>query len=146
MPDVWLIDENISWRLAEILQLLGRPAVHVRDRLGPSAKDPQVLELAAREFDILLTQDEFRNFESWRAAKRAMLDSLRIVRIRFRSSQRGDRLDQARALLWRLPEIETTLTERPQVRLVTLSGDDFRARFTLAQSLQGMDGPQGVIR
>ena len=139
----WLVDENVDIRVAAILRTLDRSAVHVTENLGASANDFLILETAAREFDILLTRDLFRQQEEWEAARQAMLSSLRIVRIRFRSRITHDPVAQARALLWRLREVESTLAERPQVRLVTLSGDEFVPRYSTVSDLQAMRGPIG---
>ena len=146
MDHRWLLDENIDIRLAIILRALDRSAVHVTEYLWPSVEDTIVLGTAQREFDILLTSDLFRQQNEWNAARAAMIASLRIVRIRFRARQRREPDEQARALLWRLREIELVLTSRSEVRMVTLSGQDYEARFTTAEALQNMDGPQGVIR
>ena len=139
----WLLDQNISPRVAAVLNALGRDATPVSELLDPRERDERIIELALSEFDVLLTKDLFRQPEERGIALKAMSDSLRIVRIRSRSQQPNDPLEQSRALLWRLREIESTFADRPEVRLVTLAGDDYRARFTLPPTLGPTGGPIG---
>ena len=136
-----LLDENMDVEVAHVLTALGSPTTHLTDVCDPSASDREVLE-AASEFDALITIDLFRQPNEWQAAKRAMLESVRIVRIRFGSNQHDDTLEQARALLWRWREIEREMEVRPEVRLATLRGRFYGLRFTTLQDLQSMPGPQ----
>ena len=135
-----LLDANCDPKVAQVLTALGREAAHVTQLLEPGAPDEDVLA-AATDFDVLVTFDLFRQPREWQAAKRAMLDAVRIVRVRFRSTQHDDALEQARGLLWRWREIETEFGSRPEVRLAILTGETFHLRFRTDEELRGMLGP-----
>ena len=136
-----LLDENFDPKVATILTILGREAAHVTQVLEARAPDEDVLAAAA-DFDALVTIDLFRQPREWQAAKRAMLAAVRIVRVRFRSTQHDDALAQARALLWRWREIETVFESRPEIRLATLAGETFSLRLSTDGELRAMRGPR----
>ncbi len=141
MPISCLLDENMDPKVAQILSLRGRSTTHVTDLGLAGASDVEVLKAAA-SFDVLVTLDLFRQFDEWQAAKRAMLESVRVIRIRFGSAQPDDVLEQMRVLLWRWREIEEALEERPEVRLTTVSGDNVQVRYTTQDDLRTMPGPR----
>ena len=135
-----LLDEDTAPDLAGILTLLGHPSQHVGD-LGLSVSSDQVILEAAKEFDLFITIDLHRQFTEWWASQQAMLDTVRVIRLRFSSSQPDDGLEQARALLWRWREIVSRLEEDPEIRLTTLSGQGYRARFNSVEDIRLMPGP-----
>ncbi|HEY6794796.1 MAG TPA: DUF5615 family PIN-like protein [Kineosporiaceae bacterium] len=53
----FLIDENISWRVAELLTKAGYDAVHVRDLDAEGADDRDVMALAARDERVIVSAD-----------------------------------------------------------------------------------------
>jgi predicted nuclease of predicted toxin-antitoxin system len=53
----FLIDENLSPRVAELLVKAGHEAVHVRDLGATSAPDAEVLELAASQGRVIVSAD-----------------------------------------------------------------------------------------
>ena len=129
--------------LAEMLTLLGHPSKHVQD-VGLSGQSDMALFEAAREYDLFITIDLHRQFTEWWASQRAMLDAVRVIRLRFSSSQPDDGLEQARALLWRWREIESRLRVDPRVRLATLSGQTYKVRFSSSEDISLMPGPPQV--
>lgn len=136
-----LLDEGTSPDLAVILTVLGHPSQHARD-VGLAGRSDEALLEAARDFDLFITLDLHRQFSEWWASRRAMLSTVRVIRIRFSSSQHDDGLEQARALLWRWREIGERLASDQEVRLVTLSGQTYQVRFSTVDDLSAMPGPQ----
>ena len=136
-----LLDEDTAPSLGEILTLLGHPSQHARD-VGLSGKPDEALLAAAQEYDLFITIDLHRQFSEWWASQRAMLGAVRVIRLRFSSSQHDDGLEQARALLWRWREIESRLKQDPEIRLTTLSGQTYKVRFSSFEDIQLMPGPQ----
>jgi predicted nuclease of predicted toxin-antitoxin system len=53
----FLIDENISWRVAELLTKAGHDAVHVRDLNAEGVDDTDVMALAARDERVIISAD-----------------------------------------------------------------------------------------
>lgn len=53
----FLVDESLSWRLAELLAAEGHDALHVRDLGMISADDRAILDRAISENRVVLTQD-----------------------------------------------------------------------------------------
>lgn len=135
-----LLDEDTAPSLGEILTSLGHPSQHATN-VGLAGQSDEVVLQAAREDDIFITIDLHRQFSEWWASRLAMLEAVRVIRLRFSSSQPDDGLEQARALLWRWREIETRLSGDPNVRLTTLSGQTYKVRFSSSEQIQRMPGP-----
>ena len=53
----FLIDNALSWEVAERLRAAGHDAVHVRDRGMATAPDDVILDLAAAEARVIVTAD-----------------------------------------------------------------------------------------
>jgi predicted nuclease of predicted toxin-antitoxin system len=53
----FLIDENVSWRVAELLTKAGHDAVHVRDLNAEGVDDADVMALAARDERVIISAD-----------------------------------------------------------------------------------------
>jgi len=53
----FLVDQPISWQVAEHLTATGHDALHVRDLGLDAAEDLSILERAAQEDRIIITQD-----------------------------------------------------------------------------------------
>ena len=62
----FLIDENLSWRVAEALQKLGIDALHIKDVGLQGKEDEIIMDYAIKENRVLLTQDsdfaDIRNY------------------------------------------------------------------------------------
>jgi predicted nuclease of predicted toxin-antitoxin system len=74
----FLIDENLSYRLAELLTKSGHDAVHVRDLDASGAADMDVMTLAARGDRIIVSADT--DFGALLAHSRATKPSVILVR------------------------------------------------------------------
>jgi len=74
----FLIDENLSWRLAELLTKAGHDAVHVRDLDATGAPDTDVVALASRDDRIIVSADT--DFGALLASSRATKPSVILVR------------------------------------------------------------------
>ena len=53
----FLIDENLSWRLTELLTKAGHDAIHLRDLDATGAPDTDVVALATRDERIIVSAD-----------------------------------------------------------------------------------------
>jgi predicted nuclease of predicted toxin-antitoxin system len=74
----FLIDENVSWRVAELLTKAGHDAVHVRDLDAGGAPDTDVMTLALRDDRIIISADT--DFGALLAHTRATKPSVILVR------------------------------------------------------------------
>jgi predicted nuclease of predicted toxin-antitoxin system len=74
----FLIDENLSWRLAELLTKAGHEAVHVRDLDAAGAPDAEIMNVAARDDRIIISADT--DFGALLAHTRATKPSVILVR------------------------------------------------------------------
>ena len=136
-----LLDEGVSPKLAGVLTTLGHPSEHVYDIGLGGASDQAVFE-AAKAFDLHIALDLHRQAAEWEAARQAMQNDVRMLRLRFRASQPDDDLEQVRAVIWRWREIEERLASDQEVRLVTLSGQTYQLRLSTVDDLSAMPGPQ----
>lgn len=73
-----LVDENLSWRVADMLREAGFDAAHVAERGLASATDEEVLALAAAEDRIVISEDT--DFGTLLARSAARLPSLVLLR------------------------------------------------------------------
>ncbi len=131
-----LLDENTDPRLADVLRPLGHSVDHI-ESMGMAGADDATVVARAAEYDAFVTIDLHRQTREWIAVNEAMLGTVRVVRMRFRGSELGDLLDQARMLLsrWRDLEHQLTLTD---TRLITLSGVGSQLRVTTADEVRAM--------
>ncbi len=53
----FLIDNNLSFKLASLLNDAGHDAVHVRDHAPPTAPDEKIMELARTDDRIVISAD-----------------------------------------------------------------------------------------
>jgi predicted nuclease of predicted toxin-antitoxin system len=74
----FLIDENLSWRLAELLTKAGHDAVHVRDLGAVGVPDVDVMTLATRDERVIISADT--DFGALLAQSRAVRPSVILVR------------------------------------------------------------------
>jgi predicted nuclease of predicted toxin-antitoxin system len=74
----FLIDENLSRRLAELLTKAGHDAVHVRDLDAAGAPDTEIVTLATRDDRIIVSADT--DFGALLAHSRATKPSVILVR------------------------------------------------------------------
>ena len=76
----FLIDENLSWRLAPLLSTSGHDAVHIRDLDASGAPDSEVMALAVRDSRVIISADT--DFGALLAHTRATKPSVILVRER----------------------------------------------------------------
>ncbi|MDQ1307970.1 MAG: hypothetical protein QG671_3804 [Actinomycetota bacterium] len=74
----FLIDENLSWRVAELLTKAGHDAVHIRDLGAIGAPDTDVMALAIRDDRVIISADT--DFGALLAHTRATKPSVILVR------------------------------------------------------------------
>jgi predicted nuclease of predicted toxin-antitoxin system len=74
----FLIDENLSPRLAELLTKSGHDAVHVRDLDATGAPDAEIMTLATRDERVIISADT--DFGALLAHSRATKPSVILVR------------------------------------------------------------------
>lgn len=74
----FLIDENLSPRLAELLNAEGQDAVHIRDLKAAGAPDETVMSLAVQHDRVIVSADT--DFGTLLAASRATRPSVVLVR------------------------------------------------------------------
>ncbi len=74
----FLVDENLSPRVAELLVKAGHDAAHVRDLQAASAPDSAVMTLAAEDDRVILSPDT--DFGALLAQARATRPSVVLVR------------------------------------------------------------------
>ena len=135
-----LLDENVAHALADRLTELGHPTAHIA-RLGRAGSvDEEVLELA-RNFDVLITFDRFLEPKVWHAARQAMLEDVRIIRLKVTASERTDVEAQIQMLQRCLPQIESRMGPDGDARLAIIAQQGRRIRFRTADQLSAMTGP-----
>lgn len=100
----FLVDEAISWRVAQVLREAGYDAVHVRDLSLCGASDRTILERAASEERVIVTQDT--DFGTLLVTSRSRFPSVVFLRLRD-----GRPSTQAKLLTDNLPKIETFLNK-----------------------------------
>src|SRR3954447_8835644 len=74
----FLIDENLSWRLVDLLTKEGHDTVHVRDLDATNARDTDVLAIATRDARVIVSADT--DFGALLAHSRATAPSVILVR------------------------------------------------------------------
>ncbi|WP_084964566.1 DUF5615 family PIN-like protein [Thermoactinospora rubra] len=74
----FLVDENLSPRVAELLTKAGHNAVHVRDLQATSAPDTTIMELAVADGRVIISADT--DFGALLAYARATEPSVILVR------------------------------------------------------------------
>jgi len=99
----FLIDNAISWRVAESLNAAGHDAVHVRDYGLQAAADSEIFERASAEERTIVSADT--DFGTLLAARRTSSPS--VILFRHGSQRRPD--EQFALLLANLAQIETDL-------------------------------------
>lgn len=73
-----LLDANLSPRVAELLRASGLNALHVRERSMQHAEDARILDLAADEQRVLVSEDT--DFGALLAGSQARLPSVVLLR------------------------------------------------------------------
>jgi predicted nuclease of predicted toxin-antitoxin system len=115
----FLIDQNRSPRLAELLRVASHDAVHTLDRRLEAADDDVLLALAAEEGRVLVSGDT--DFGALLALARRRSPSV----ILFRSRNTPHAIDQARIILEHLGNISADLEEGA---VVVITDDRIRVR------------------
>ena len=100
----FLIDQAVSWRVAQELRAAGHDAIHVRDIGLANADDSVVLDRASNEQRVILTQDT--DFGTLLAASGKLRPSVIVLRLRD-----GRPVVQAHTLLTNLSVIERDLLD-----------------------------------
>lgn len=118
-----LIDESAAEELEYLLPSQGIEARHVRrlDLLG--AADPDLLALARREYDAIVTRDRYRKNEPRDASLIEMRAGLRIVELRFRRAGDGATMEQMSLLLKHRNRIEEMIRPDSRLRKLVLNWD-----------------------
>lgn len=101
----FLVDQCLSWQVAEALSSEGHDALHLRDLGMQRATDEEVLDLARRQDRVLISADT--DFSTLLAREPARRPSV----VMFRRSTGRRPLQQAALLLANLPEIAEALHE-----------------------------------
>lgn len=114
----FLVDQAVSWRVANDLTVAGHDAVHVRDLGMSTARDAVILDRAASEDRIIITQDT--DFGTLLVASGSERPSVILLRMRS-----GRPAEQARALLASLTAAEEDLLEGA---IVAMSDEAIRVR------------------
>ncbi len=99
----FLVDNQLSPRVAEGLRAAGHDAVHVRDYAMQAAKDIAVFERAAAEQRVIISADT--DFSRIVAQRQTILPS--IVLLRWPMLRQAE--DQVAVLLANLPNVERHL-------------------------------------
>ena len=115
----FLIDNNLSPKVAEGLLRVGHDAVHIRDRNLAAAPDDLVLDTARVEGRVLLSADT--DFGTLLAASGANAPSVLLIR---RTS--GRRADQVVGLI--LANLEAVADDLSRGAIVVLGEDWVRVR------------------
>jgi predicted nuclease of predicted toxin-antitoxin system len=91
----FLVDNSLSWRLAERLRELGLDAVHVRQWGLADAEDPDIFARATDEGRVILTQDvDFGTLLAKSDEPRAM-----VITFRLQSGKVEEQLNRLNRLL-----------------------------------------------
>ena len=130
-----LLDEAMPLGLVGVLTDLGQSADHI-SALGMSGLPDQEVVRIALDYDALLTLDLHRQRAEWRAVNRAMLAGLVVIRLRFRGSEVSSARNQAQALIRSWPEIERSMQERDDVRLIVVSNEGNRIRVRTVDAIR----------
>ncbi len=135
-----LLDENIAHTVVTALTELGHPTVHIANLGLAGSLDDQVLEIAGR-FDALITFDRFLEPSVWLAAQQAMLNDVRVIRLKVTASERANADLQIRALLRCWSQIEARMGPDGDARLAIIAQEGQRIRFRNAAQIRAMSGP-----
>ncbi len=130
-----LLDEAVARGLAGVLTALGHPSDHVSDLGMSGASDEEVVQRAL-DYDALLTLDLHRQEREWLAVNNAMLAGAKVIRMRFRGSEVSSLISQTQAIVRRWPEIEHSVMERDDVRLIVLSSGGSRVRVRTVDAIR----------
>jgi predicted nuclease of predicted toxin-antitoxin system len=115
----FLLDANISPLVATRLIEAGHSAVHVRDVGLRAASDEQIMDLAAQEDRVIVSQDiDFTNLLYYRRASRPSL-------ILLRNLPEVTAAQIAQLITANLPQLEDSLSDGAAVSIV---GDRLRVR------------------
>lgn len=116
----FLIDEDLSYKLAPFLKELGHRASHIRE-LQISLEDYQILELAVLQDSIVITMD--RDFGELVFKKSKSHSGVIYLRL---DDQTVD--NTKRALIWLLKSYSKRFKER-LFSVITEKGGKFKVRF-----------------
>ena len=130
-----LLDEAMARGLAAVLTALGHPSDHVSDLGMSGASDEEVVQRAL-DYDALLTLDLHRHEREWLAVNNAMLSGAKVIRLRFRGSEVSSLMSQTQAIVRKWPEIERSVMERDDIRLIVVSGEGGRVRARTVDAIR----------
>ena len=100
-----LVDQNLARRVADALRATGHDAVHVAERGLAAADDDEILELAASENRIIVSEDT--DFGALLARAQARLPSFVLLRAAEPLTPEG----QVALLVANLPVVENELRD-----------------------------------
>jgi hypothetical protein len=138
----FLLDEGIDIRLGGVLRALGHDADHILELGGQGAPDDEVVRLAA-DYDVLITLDPHRQDAEWVVVNEAMLQTVRVIRMRFTRSEQTSLLDQTRMLVARWRDWEHRI-QNEAARLVMLTHAGTRVRTLTREQLEHLLQARGV--
>ena len=136
-----LIDEDVSWRVADALTALEHPSRHATRHNLLGEPDLDVFD-AGLEFDLLITRDMHRQPAEWHGARSRMRSTLKILRLKFEPSERADAVAQMRYILWHWSAIERRLAPDGDAVQATISAGGTMIRFNTLDEMLDMPGPQ----
>lgn len=101
----FLVDQSVSYRIAESLQTLGHDAVHVRNYGMRTAKDADILTRAEQEDRIIISADT--DFDTLLAQRMARRPSVII----FRGSKMQNTEEQIKLLTLNVAKVDEDLQQ-----------------------------------
>lgn len=132
----FLLDEDTDIGLSGVLRALGHEADHIEELGRKGIPDDEVVQLAA-QYDVLVTLDLHRQDSEWLVVNEAMLETVRVIRLRFSRGEQTTLLDQTRMLVHRWRDWEYKI-QNDGACLVTLSQLGGRVRSLNAQQITSL--------
>jgi predicted nuclease of predicted toxin-antitoxin system len=118
----FLVDNQLSPRVAQGLRAAGHDAVHVRDYLMQAAKDEAVFECAAEEERVIISADtDFSRIVTFRQSARPSVILLRWPMLRQAEAQVAVLLSNMPGIASDLERGSIVVIEETRVRIRSLS-------------------------
>jgi predicted nuclease of predicted toxin-antitoxin system len=115
----FLIDNNLSFKIAGLLNEAGHDAAHVRDFVPPTATDEMIMDLARSQARVVISADT--DFGALLARQAATTPSVLLVRRLL-----GRRVTEMGAII--LANIDTVVEDLRCGAIVVLTEDSIRIR------------------
>jgi predicted nuclease of predicted toxin-antitoxin system len=130
-----LLDENVHPGMALVLNGLGHKTDHVQ-HLGLSGSSDELLCQVASDYDVFVTLDLHRQTREWLVVYGALVDSIKVLRIRLPRNTTQPREDTAKSLV---SHIERWVHDFEQgARLVTIAALGSRQSVSTRQDILDM--------